>query len=234
MLDDLSTGDAAADRRRRPLVVGLDAGRATGLTRDARASTRSRGRAPGGEEAGGRVGRPSRCSTTGRTSRACASCWRRSPRPGVESFVFSSSAAVYGDAGRRPGRPRTPPCVPISPYGETKLVGEWLVARRATRHGLRTACLRYFNVAGAATPELADTRRLQPRPDGLRAADRAAAAADLRRRLPDPGRHLRPRLHPRRRPRRGPRGGGPRPGRRRRARPDRSTSAAARASRSAR
>ncbi|MFE0105822.1 UDP-glucose 4-epimerase GalE [Streptomyces sp. NPDC059009] len=75
---------------------------------------------------------------------------------GVHSFVFSSSAAVYGvpdvdlvteDA----------PCMPMSPYGETKLAGEWLVRATGRATGLRTASLRYFNVAGAATPELADT-----------------------------------------------------------------------------
>jgi UDP-glucose 4-epimerase len=48
------------------------------------------------------------------------------------------------------------PCVPINPYGETKLAGEWLVRAAGRAHGLSTACLRYFNVAGAAAPELAD------------------------------------------------------------------------------
>ncbi|WP_431772884.1 UDP-glucose 4-epimerase GalE [Streptomyces cucumeris] len=75
---------------------------------------------------------------------------------GVGSFLFSSSAAVYG----------TPdvelvtedlPCAPINPYGETKLAGEWLVRAVSRAHGLSTGCLRYFNVAGAARPELADT-----------------------------------------------------------------------------
>ncbi|MFC0599295.1 UDP-glucose 4-epimerase GalE [Streptomyces palmae] len=75
---------------------------------------------------------------------------------GIGSFVFSSSAAVYG----------TPdvdlvtedlPCAPINPYGETKLAGEWLVRATGAAHGISTACLRYFNVAGAACPELADT-----------------------------------------------------------------------------
>ncbi|MEV6943350.1 UDP-glucose 4-epimerase GalE [Streptomyces sp. NPDC051172] len=75
---------------------------------------------------------------------------------GVPSFVFSSSAAVYG----MPDEPlvtEETPCVPMSPYGETKLVGEWLVGATARATGLSTASLRYFNVAGAATPELADT-----------------------------------------------------------------------------
>ncbi|MET9803611.1 UDP-glucose 4-epimerase GalE [Streptomyces sp. NPDC006368] len=74
---------------------------------------------------------------------------------GVKRFLFSSSAAVYGvpdveligeDA----------PAVPINPYGETKLAGEWLVRAAGRAHGMATACLRYFNVAGAARPELAD------------------------------------------------------------------------------
>ncbi|GGT14954.1 hypothetical protein GCM10010254_39610 [Streptomyces chromofuscus] len=48
------------------------------------------------------------------------------------------------------------PCVPMSPYGETKLAGEWLVRATGRATGLATASLRYFNVAGAASPELAD------------------------------------------------------------------------------
>jgi UDP-glucose 4-epimerase len=49
------------------------------------------------------------------------------------------------------------PCVPMSPYGETKLAGEWLVRATGRATGLATASLRYFNVAGAASPELADS-----------------------------------------------------------------------------
>ena len=74
----------------------------------------------------------------------------------VPSFVFSSSAAVYGMPDVELVTEDTP-CVPMSPYGETKLVGEWLVRATGRAHGLSTASLRYFNVAGAATPELADT-----------------------------------------------------------------------------
>ncbi|MDX3694015.1 UDP-glucose 4-epimerase GalE [Streptomyces europaeiscabiei] len=79
---------------------------------------------------------------------------------GVASFVFSSSAAVYGmPSAARDGALVTEetPCLPMSPYGETKLVGEWLVRATGRATGLSTASLRYFNVAGAATPELADT-----------------------------------------------------------------------------
>ena len=74
---------------------------------------------------------------------------------GVESFVFSSSAAVYGAPDVELVREDTS-CRPVNPYGETKLVGEWMVADVAAATGLRYANLRYFNVAGAAAPELAD------------------------------------------------------------------------------
>ncbi|WP_316744135.1 UDP-glucose 4-epimerase GalE [Streptomyces sp. MK7] len=74
----------------------------------------------------------------------------------VSAFVFSSSAAVYGMPDVALVTEETP-CVPMSPYGETKLVGEWLVRATGRATGLSTASLRYFNVAGAASPELADT-----------------------------------------------------------------------------
>ncbi|MBZ9643263.1 UDP-glucose 4-epimerase GalE [Streptomyces sp. PSKA30] len=74
---------------------------------------------------------------------------------GVPSFVFSSSAAVYGMPDVHLVTEETP-CAPMSPYGETKLAGEWLVRATGRATGLSTASLRYFNVAGAASPELAD------------------------------------------------------------------------------
>jgi len=76
-------------------------------------------------------------------------------RGGVDRFVFSSSAATYGlpdvDAVTEDTRG-----VPLSPYGETKLVGEWVLRDCETAFGLRTMTMRYFNVAGAASPELGD------------------------------------------------------------------------------
>lgn len=75
---------------------------------------------------------------------------------GVRRFLFSSSAAVYG-VPDMDLIPEGAPCEPINPYGETKLTGEWLVRATGRAHSLSTACLRYFNVAGAARPELADT-----------------------------------------------------------------------------
>ncbi|MFF2851112.1 UDP-glucose 4-epimerase GalE [Streptomyces sp. NPDC058001] len=75
---------------------------------------------------------------------------------GVRRFLFSSSAAVYGNPAVELISEDTP-CVPVNPYGETKLAGEWLVRAAGRAHGIATVCLRYFNVAGCATPELADT-----------------------------------------------------------------------------
>ncbi|GGV32408.1 UDP-glucose 4-epimerase GalE [Streptomyces spectabilis] len=75
---------------------------------------------------------------------------------GVPAFVLSSSAAVYGMPDVDLVTEDTP-CLPMSPYGETKLAGEWLARATGRATGLRTACLRYFNVAGAASPDLADT-----------------------------------------------------------------------------
>ncbi|MEU6576639.1 UDP-glucose 4-epimerase GalE [Streptomyces sp. NPDC046805] len=75
---------------------------------------------------------------------------------GVERFLFSSSAAVYGNPDVDLITEDTP-CAPVNPYGETKLTGEWLVRAAGQAHGMATVCLRYFNVAGAAAPALADT-----------------------------------------------------------------------------
>ena len=74
---------------------------------------------------------------------------------GVRDLVFSSSAAVYGDADGVVAEDSA--TVPVNPYGETKLAGEWLAADVARAEGLRVTSLRYFNVAGAGWPDLADT-----------------------------------------------------------------------------
>jgi UDP-glucose 4-epimerase len=74
---------------------------------------------------------------------------------GVPSFVFSSSAAVYGAPDVDVVREDTP-CEPVNPYGRTKLIGEQMLAEVGTATGLQHVSLRYFNVAGAANPVLAD------------------------------------------------------------------------------
>jgi UDP-glucose 4-epimerase len=75
---------------------------------------------------------------------------------GVDRVLFSSSAAVFGIPSVDTVTEETP-CAPISPYGETKLVGEWMLRDLAVaRPELRWIALRYFNVVGAGSPELAD------------------------------------------------------------------------------
>jgi UDP-glucose 4-epimerase len=87
---------------------------------------------------------------------------------GVPHFLFSSSAAVYGDTDSRPIT-ETTPCQPVSPYGHTKLAGEWLTHAVGSAAGMSTLALRYFNVAGTAAPELADHEGMNLVPRILRA-----------------------------------------------------------------
>ncbi len=75
---------------------------------------------------------------------------------GVEAVVLSSSAACYGEPDVALVTEEQPPR-PLSPYGTTKLAGEWLLRETAAAHGLRHTSLRYFNVAGAGAPDLGDT-----------------------------------------------------------------------------
>ena len=74
---------------------------------------------------------------------------------GVDRILFSSSAAVFGNPPVDFVTEETQ-VSPMSPYGETKLIGEWMLRDLAAATGLRWAALRYFNVAGTGAPELAD------------------------------------------------------------------------------
>jgi len=67
---------------------------------------------------------------------------------GVDTFLFSSSAAVYAPGSGDPVREESP-TEPATPYGASKLMSERILADVATAHGLRYCALRYFNVAGA-------------------------------------------------------------------------------------
>ena len=69
---------------------------------------------------------------------------------GVGRFVFSSTAAVYGEPESIPIR-EDAPLRPINPYGETKRAFEGALAWYGQAYGLRSVTLRYFNVAGATT-----------------------------------------------------------------------------------
>lgn len=74
---------------------------------------------------------------------------------GVDRVVYSSSAAVYGTPPTDLVTEDTP-LRPESPYGETKVAGEWMLAALARAGAVSYLSLRYFNVAGTASPELAD------------------------------------------------------------------------------
>ena len=76
----------------------------------------------------------------------------------VKKLVFSSSAAVYGQPELADSALITENthCEPINPYGATKLAGEWMSSALSSSNDFRVAALRYFNVAGAGSPELGD------------------------------------------------------------------------------
>ncbi len=74
----------------------------------------------------------------------------------VDSIVFSSSAATYGTPNVDIVTEATP-TNPESPYGESKLIGEWLLRDQARATTLRHTSLRYFNVVGSGSSELYDT-----------------------------------------------------------------------------
>ncbi len=122
---------------------------------------------------------------------------------GVQRFIFSSTAAVYGfpDGGTASEESAL---APINPYGTSKLMSEWMLRDTSAAHGMQYVALRYFNVAGAdplarmgqrtARGDPPDQGGLPGRPGG------AGKHRHLRHRLPDPGRQRHPRLHPYRGP----------------------------------
>lgn len=96
-------------------------------------------------------------------------------RRGVRNIVFSSTAAVYGDAGGGKVR-EDAPVNPASPYGRSKLAAEWTLDDIARAHGLHYAVLRYFNVAGA-DPDMRAGSRAPKATHLIKAACEAALGA---------------------------------------------------------
>jgi len=73
---------------------------------------------------------------------------RAAVKAGVNRFIFSSTAAVYGNPDQVPV-PEHAPTRPLSPYGSSKLMTEIMLHDVASAHGMGYVVLRYFNVAGA-------------------------------------------------------------------------------------
>jgi UDP-glucose 4-epimerase len=93
-------------------------------------------------------------------------------KSGVRHFIFSSTAAVYGNPAQIPVTEDASPA-PVSPYGWSKLMTEVMLRDAATAHGLGHVVLRYFNVAGA-DPKL---RTGQSTPDATHLIKVAVQAA---------------------------------------------------------
>ncbi|QTE29679.1 UDP-glucose 4-epimerase GalE [Pengzhenrongella sicca] len=154
VLDDLSSGHAGFVPADVPLVRGsiLD----TGLVRQVLAEHQVSGviHVAGFKYAGVSVTRP--LHTYQQNVTGTLSVLEAMATEGVDAIVFSSSAAVYGT-------PRTDlvtestPTQPESPYGESKLIDEWMLRDQGRAVGLRHTSLRYFNVVGSGTPDLPDT-----------------------------------------------------------------------------
>lgn len=93
-------------------------------------------------------------------------------KEGVKDFVFSSTCAVYGMPAKNPVKEDTP-VNPLSPYGRSKLVTEWVLRDASNAHPFRYVALRYFNVAGADPKG----RTGQSTPDASHLIRRACLAA---------------------------------------------------------
>ena len=106
----------------------------------------------------------------------------------AKKLVFSSSAATYGVPPVDVVPEDVVPMLPINPYGQTKLFGEWMARACEQPFGIRFCALRYFNVAGCGPVELEDPADPQP-PSRLLLTSRlkqGQGTGHLRRRLPDP------------------------------------------------
>ncbi|MBB3145806.1 UDP-glucose 4-epimerase [Phyllobacterium trifolii] len=92
---------------------------------------------------------------------------------GIEHFIFSSTAAVYGEPEKTPITEEMPH-QPISPYGTSKLMTEWMLRDAAAAHpDFNYVALRYFNVAGA-DPQLRSGQSFPRATHLIKIASRAA------------------------------------------------------------
>lgn len=153
VIDDLSTGFADFVPAPATLIEGslLD----PALVADALARHDVRGviHIAGYKYAGESVKRP--LHTFEQNVTATVNLLSAMQQAGVEAIVFSSSAATYGTPSVEIVD-ETTPTTPESPYGETKLIGEWLLRDMERAVGIRHTSLRYFNVVGSGSQRLFD------------------------------------------------------------------------------
>jgi UDP-glucose 4-epimerase len=153
--DDLSTGDAARIGDASLVVVDVADSRAVDVLAEAMAAAQVRRvvHLAARKRVDESVARPAWYyqQNVGGTANVIAAM----ALAGADRLVFSSSAAVYGEPTAAVVAEDSP-TVPVNPYGETKLAGEWLVRDAARAGVLRGVALRYFNVAGAGWDDLGD------------------------------------------------------------------------------
>jgi UDP-glucose 4-epimerase len=156
VIDDLSSGHESFVPADTPFVRGtiLDGELLASVFRDNRISGVVH--VAGFKYAGVSVQRPLHTSEQNETGTATLLAARQ--EAGIGSIVFSSSAAVYGTPDVDLVTEDSPKA-PASPYGESKLIGEWLLRDQGIAVGLRHTSLRYFNVVGSGDPDLYDTSR---------------------------------------------------------------------------
>ena len=154
VLDDLSSGHRSFVSPQTPLVVGsvLDTDLVTRTLREHRAAGVVH--LAGFKYAGVSVRRP--LHTYQQNVTGTVQLLEAMAAADVPSIVFSSSAAVYGTPDVDVVTEATP-TIPESPYGQSKLIGEWLLADQAVASGLTHTSLRYFNVVGSGHDDLFDT-----------------------------------------------------------------------------
>ena len=154
VIDDLSSGHAEFVPAEVPFVVGTILDRDLLLDTIAKHGVTGVIHVAGYKYAGVSVQRP--LHTYEQNVTGMATLLAAMQERGVDRIVFSSSAAVYGTP---PGEIVTEdtPKSPESPYGESKLIGEWLLRDQEIAAGLRHTSLRYFNVVGSGDPSLYDT-----------------------------------------------------------------------------
>jgi UDP-glucose 4-epimerase len=154
VIDDLSSGRADFVPGGVPLVVGniLDTDLVTATLSEHQVTGVVH--VAGFKYAGVSVERP--LHTYDQNVTGTVSLLRAMAETGVDKIVFSSSAATYGTP-EEDLVTEASPTRPESPYGESKLIGEWLLRDMAKATGLRHTSLRYFNVVGSSTDEVYDT-----------------------------------------------------------------------------